>query len=126
MPQKLLLLLLILLSSTGCKGHLPTRPKVPICMVSAPAPTEADPIPFQGCICSIPDGSQTFFLTFQQCDKYVAMMSDDFHAIGNYILAVEELAQKRCRTSATIASDALRDFETRYLSLQSLASGDAE
>lgn len=118
MPQKPWLLLLILGSSAfACRGTLPERPMTDICMVSYPAPTPEEPVPFQGCICSRADGSEVYHLPWEQCDTFVAMSPAAFHALGNYVLAVEEIAYRKCRANGSAATETLNDLTLRYTSL---------
>lgn len=111
------LALLILVSSTGfsaCRGSAPIRPKVPVCMVSSPAPTEAEPEPWAGCICSSPDGEVLTYLSFEECDKYVAMHGRDFYNLSLYIVELEKLAKKACKADGSLAVKTLRDISNRY------------
>lgn len=104
MRLALWLLLSILVSS--CKGHLPGRPEVDICMVSAPD---------NGCLCSKADGSANYFLTWAECDKHVAISVDQFQAISNYIIEVERIAAgKGCRLYGPSATESLRNLSDRY------------
>jgi len=116
MLRKLWPLLLILTSSfiTGCKGTIPVRPEIDICMVSAPHPTPSDPVPFQGCICSKPDGVTTYFLSFQECDKFVAFVPRQLDAFAEYVLKLEQMVNQGCKINGTIATQTIRDFSTRH------------
>lgn len=114
MQRKLYLPLLILISSlsVSCKGTLPVRPQADVCMVSAPEPSEADPVPFQGCLCS--DGVKTWRLSFAECDKYVAFRPDHFQALALYIIEVEKLAHKQCGLAGSPARAFVNEVSWRY------------
>lgn len=116
MLQAHLLKLLILASSllaVSCKGTLPIRPSTDICMVSLALPTADEPEPFQGCICSTPDGDE-YQLPGNLCDKHVAIAPEEFQALAEYVLELEKLAQKGCKLRGSPAFETVRDFSSRY------------
>lgn len=115
MQQARWLKLLILASSflsLSCKGTLPIRPKVDICMVS---------IPDQACLCSKPDGSQ-YVLSFGDngCDKHVAIDPGQFGQLAEYILKLEQIAHKQCGLTSTPGTDAVQELYHGYKALESL------
>jgi len=66
-------------------------------MVSFPSPVPSDgPGPFRGCKCSTADGAG-YNLSPEECDKYIAIELEKFHALGNYIIELERIASKNCR-----------------------------
>ena len=100
--------LLLILTSSGCKGTLPIRPHLDACMVSAPDPSSEDPSPFQGCICS--DGDKVWRLTFKECDKYNAFNPAQLSQFAEYVLKLEQMAQKQCGLRSAPASDAINEM----------------
>lgn len=121
MLRKLWPLLLILTSSpvlTSCKGTLPIRPHADVCMVSAAEPSAEEPNPFQGCRCS--DGVKVWYLTFKECDKYVAFVPVQFGQLAEYILKLEQMAHKQCGLKATPGTDAIREIYQGYKALESV------
>ena len=101
---RLLILASSLLALSACKGTLPVRPQVDICMVSAQD---------SGCICSYANGSDTYFLTWEQCDKFVAIAPGAFSALGDYIISVERLASGN-KKNGYPATQTVRDFVHRH------------
>lgn len=115
MQRRHWLRLLILTSSialTSCKGTLPLRPKVDICMVS---------LPDQACLCSRPDGEQ-YALRFGDngCDKHVAIDPVQFGQLAEYVLKLEQMARKQCGLRSTPATDAVRELYQGYQALEVL------
>ncbi len=115
MPQQPWLKLLILASSLlviGCRGSLPIRPKVDICMVS---------IPDEACLCSKPSGEQ-YVLSFGEngCDKHVAIDPVQFSQLAEYILKLEQMAQKQCGLRSSPGSDAVNEIYHGYQALEAL------
>lgn len=73
MPLKLWLMLLpICLLNNSCGTN---APKVTVCLVDAP---------LKGCDCYNEATGASFFLTLDQCDKYVAMPPGDAQTLLNY------------------------------------------
>lgn len=108
------MLLGLTLSGATCHGTMPDKPEVDIGMVSDPEePDPAHPERFHGCIIAKPDGTVTR-LTFRECDKYVAIEPAQFSAFIDYLLAVEQIAAKGCKTDGPLAPSNLRAFLDRY------------
>lgn len=70
-----LILSLACLSAASC-GH--KGPKVTACLVSAP---------LKGCDCYDERTGKSFFLTLEQCDKYIALPPADAQTLLNYCAA---------------------------------------
>lgn len=107
-----LLILTSSLLSFGCKGTLPIRPKVDICMVS---------IQDDACLCSKPDGEK-YVLAFGEngCDKHVAIDPVHFNQLAEYILKLEQMAQKQCGLRSSPGSDAVRELYQGYQALEAM------